>query len=482
MQPRLLRSPARLAGASLLRLQTDERLAALAHGGHEQAFNAIVERYREPLMGYARRLAGADRAEDVVQQALASAHTALTARDEPIRQLRPWLYRIVHNTALNALRSARDEASLDDAAAVALAVSDEEVAERRARLREALEAVAALPAPQRDAIVLRELEGRSHDEIAQALGVTPGAARQQIFRARTALRSAVTALTPFPLLARLLQAGGEAATAAGPGASEAAAGAAGAGLGALLTKAGVGVLATGAIVGGAVGTGVVKPGSSDQPPAASAAERPAGARAATVAGAGRAAAGVATPASDTARDDAGAGAAGSDDHGRRHRRGHGRGRGRSGDDGSRSSNAALGLLGHEDDQREDAGDEHGRRSGDDHGERSGRDGSGDDDRRRSGSGSGGSGSSGSRDGDGDRDRSGTSGSGSGTSGSGSGDDSSTSGSGSNGGSSSGSDDDRSGSSGSDSGDDTAASASDSSGSGSGDDDRDRSSTDTSGED
>src|SRR3954452_19022425 len=201
MQPRLLRSPARLAGASLLRVQSDERLVALARDGHEQAFTVIVERYRPALTRYAGRLAGAERAEDAVQQALVSAHRALVADPERAIELKPWLYRIVHNASLNQLRGARDEAPLD--AAVHAALPDDAV-ERRAQLREALDAVAALPAAQRDAILLRELEGRSHDEIAAALGVTKGAARQYLFRARGALRGAATALTPYPLLERLL--------------------------------------------------------------------------------------------------------------------------------------------------------------------------------------------------------------------------------------------------------------------------------------
>ena len=53
----------------LLRAQTDERLARLAALGSERAFEAIVERYRRPLLGYARRIAGESRAEDVVQAA-----------------------------------------------------------------------------------------------------------------------------------------------------------------------------------------------------------------------------------------------------------------------------------------------------------------------------------------------------------------------------------------------------------------------------
>src|SRR3954452_9968784 len=120
MQPRLLRSSARLAGASLLRLQSDERLVSLARDGHEQAFAAIVERYQAPLERYARRIAGPERAEDAVQQAFVSAHRALVSDPERDIDLRPWLYRIVHNASLSLLRGARDEAPLEAAFLAAL--------------------------------------------------------------------------------------------------------------------------------------------------------------------------------------------------------------------------------------------------------------------------------------------------------------------------------------------------------------------------
>ena len=88
----------------LLRTQSDARLAALTRDGHELAFEAIVERYRRPLLRGARRILPEARAEDAVQQAFLAAWRALRRGDE-IRELKPWLYRIVQHTALNALRS-----------------------------------------------------------------------------------------------------------------------------------------------------------------------------------------------------------------------------------------------------------------------------------------------------------------------------------------------------------------------------------------
>ncbi len=109
-----------------------------------------------------------------------------------------------------------------------------------------LGAVSALPERQRDAIVLREMEGRSYDEIAAEMGVTGGAVRQLLNRARGTLRAGATALTPYGLLTRMPWAaeGGEAMTARVAELCGAGAG------GAIAAKACATVLVTGAVVGG----------------------------------------------------------------------------------------------------------------------------------------------------------------------------------------------------------------------------------------
>jgi len=181
MSPRLLSGAARLAGSSLLRLQTDERLVALARSGHAPAFAAIVDRYRDELLRYAERLVGPSRGEDVLQQALLNAHLAMPSTTDDLK-LRAWLYRITHNVALNALRAARPQATLDDTVVAPGAIQDD--LEVRERLHAALEAIARLPEPQRDALTLQAIEGRSHEEVAAALGLSAGAARQSVHRDR----------------------------------------------------------------------------------------------------------------------------------------------------------------------------------------------------------------------------------------------------------------------------------------------------------
>lgn len=221
-------SPRFLTGA-LLRAQSDERLAALAAAGHDGAFEAIVARYRPQLVRYCTRLVGPSRAEDAVQQALLNAHAAMSP---DIDNLRAWLRRIAHNAAVNVLRSGRDETPIDERLASPQLLHDD--LETRERLRRALEAVAALPEPQRDALMLQAIEGRSHEEIAGALALSPAAARQAVHRARSTLRAAVTAVTPYGLLTRGLPE----ATLGGSAAFSA-------------TKAGAALLTAGVIAGGA---------------------------------------------------------------------------------------------------------------------------------------------------------------------------------------------------------------------------------------
>ena len=242
MAPKSLLAPARLAGRPVLRSQSDARLVDLVRAGSEPAFEAIVARYRGPLLRYCRRIVPEPRAEDVVQQAFVSALGAMQ-RDDAHIDLRPWLYRIVHNAALNALRDrSLHNAPLDER--MDGVEPPERALERRQGLRELIAAVKALPERQRDAIVLRELEGRSYEEIAGELGVSGGAVRQLLNRARTTLRAGVTAVTPLPLLLRLGAGEGE-PTAARVGELVGLGGAS-----ALTTKVVASALVTGAVVGG----------------------------------------------------------------------------------------------------------------------------------------------------------------------------------------------------------------------------------------
>jgi RNA polymerase sigma factor (sigma-70 family) len=251
----------------LLATQSDERLVDLVRAGSEPAFDAVVTRYRGQLVRYCAAIVGRERAEDVVQQAFVSAFGAMQ-RDENELNLKPWLYRIAHNASLNALRdrALRDEQldlertdlpHLDGAAGVE---QPDQALERRDEIAAVLAAVDSLPPRQRDAMVLRELEGRSYEEIARALGVGGGSVRALLHRARNSVRMAATAVTPVGLLLRIPAAGHEAGEGVAARVAELTAGV---GAGAATTKVAATVLATGAVAGGVA----LGPGQGDSRPA-----------------------------------------------------------------------------------------------------------------------------------------------------------------------------------------------------------------------
>ena len=237
---------ARFVIGTALRTQPDRRLVTLVREGYENAFEEIVRRYGKALTRYAAVIVGG-RAEDVTQDAFSKALLALR-RDGAEIELRPWLFRIVRNTALNDLRDSPPSAEAL-AEAIASGASPAEELERREELADLMRRLQSLPEAQRAAIVMRELEGLSHEEIASALGLTDGGARQAIYRARRSLRDAAGMLLPLPLLKALF------AGAAGSPAVEATAGAAGVGG---VAGAGIAFKAAAAtvLVAGAVGAGV----------------------------------------------------------------------------------------------------------------------------------------------------------------------------------------------------------------------------------
>jgi RNA polymerase sigma factor (sigma-70 family) len=195
----------------LLRTQSDERLVALVQAGHERAFEAIVERYRKPLLRACLRILPEARAEDALQQALVAAWNALKRGDD-VHELRAWLYRIARNTALNQLRMAGYD--LEELVETLSATHDpEEEVLRRAVVRQTLAAVAALPERQREALLRTAVEGRGQDEVARDLGLSDTAVRALVHRARVRVRAAATALVPLPLASWAAGAGGAGAAA-----------------------------------------------------------------------------------------------------------------------------------------------------------------------------------------------------------------------------------------------------------------------------
>ena len=166
-----------------------EEAARRVANGDREAFGSIVRATEQRLIRTATRLVGTrEDAADVLQDAYLRAFDALVAGEFDGRsKLSTWLYRVVVNVSLDALRARgrRPTAPLDEAA---FATADGLTGETRVALRELAGWLDALPEDQRAAIVLKELEGMSSAEIAQVFETSEGAIEQRLVRARATLR------------------------------------------------------------------------------------------------------------------------------------------------------------------------------------------------------------------------------------------------------------------------------------------------------
>src|SRR3954451_5193110 len=178
----------------LLRIQGDERLVALTRKGNQAAYEALVARYQSRLLAFCRHmLSSKEDAEDVLQEVFAAAFNALMADNRPIN-VRPWLYRIALNRSLNHLR--RQQAIGVDSMDVHFADHGKTTVEHvqgREAIRELLEDVKTLPETQRTALLLREIDALSYEQISEAMETTVPSVKSLLVRARVSLAEAAEA-------------------------------------------------------------------------------------------------------------------------------------------------------------------------------------------------------------------------------------------------------------------------------------------------
>lgn len=195
MEASALRHAARrpvLAGLSPhLRLQSDERLVMLVRRGHDGAFEAIVRRYQARLLAFCRHMLGSyEDAEDALQEVLVSAYAAIRA-DERSIAVRPWLYRIARNRCLNRMRTtpvatAEELERADPGRSPAAA----DAAQDRAELRELVRDIRDLPEAQRAALLMKQVDALSYEQIATALDTSVAGVKSLLVRARVSLAEA----------------------------------------------------------------------------------------------------------------------------------------------------------------------------------------------------------------------------------------------------------------------------------------------------
>ena len=178
----------------LLRLQTDERLIALIRRGNHHAFEALVARYQPRLLSFCRHMLGSkEDAEDVLQEVFAAAFNAILS-DERAINVRPWLYRIARNRSLNHLRRVQP-IGVDsmDIHFSEQGTSTADKVHKREDFRMLIQDVQGLPETQRTALLLREIDALSYEQIAEAMETTVPSVKSLLVRARVSLAEAAEA-------------------------------------------------------------------------------------------------------------------------------------------------------------------------------------------------------------------------------------------------------------------------------------------------
>jgi RNA polymerase sigma factor (sigma-70 family) len=173
------------AGAA--RLLSDTRLSRRAAAGDQRAFAAIFRRYHQDLYRYCVAILGDSQdAQDALQNTMVKVLAALPGEQREI-QLKPWLYRIAHNEAIDLRRTPRPVEPLEADVPV-LTAGPAETLELQTRMRELLADIEALPDRQRGALVMRELSGLSFEQIGGAFDTSAAVARQTVYEARLSLQ------------------------------------------------------------------------------------------------------------------------------------------------------------------------------------------------------------------------------------------------------------------------------------------------------
>jgi RNA polymerase sigma-70 factor, ECF subfamily len=184
--------------------EEDFRWILAFNSGKEEGFNRLVLRHKDRIYGLCLRLLARDphEAEDAAQETFVKVYHAL--RDFRMEsKFSSWLYRIAVNTCKNrmASRSYREARNRQDpetadadmarsalAPAFAPALAPDQVLEAKGKREKIENAIARLPEEQRTLVVLRDVEGRSYEEIAEATGLNPGTVKSRLNRGRGQLK------------------------------------------------------------------------------------------------------------------------------------------------------------------------------------------------------------------------------------------------------------------------------------------------------
>lgn len=173
-----------------IRQHTDTELVEASLRGSDQAFAELIRRYQDLLYRHAERMTGrADDAEDVVQATFIKAHRSLRSCRNPDR-VGAWLFRIGTNACKDFLKSRRrSTVPLDEVPGIQAEDSDPERAVLLGSVGDEIErALRSLPDEQREAFLMKHVEGWSYTDMAECLGVSISALKMRVHRAREELQ------------------------------------------------------------------------------------------------------------------------------------------------------------------------------------------------------------------------------------------------------------------------------------------------------
>src|SRR5919198_1667045 len=182
-------------GLVWLRLRSDDQLLALFRTGNDEAFRILHDRYRQRLFAYVRQMLSScsrQDAEDVLQDVFVRAYGALR-HDRRDINVRAWLYRVAHNRCIDYLRRPVPAPSEVFETSRKPLVDPLVEAQRREDLRRLVADIGRLPDQQRSALLMREIDGMSYSDLAEALDVTVPAIKSLLVRARVGLVEAAEA-------------------------------------------------------------------------------------------------------------------------------------------------------------------------------------------------------------------------------------------------------------------------------------------------
>ncbi|MEO6443939.1 MAG: RNA polymerase sigma factor [Gemmatimonadaceae bacterium] len=174
--------------SSIDQLEADQEIISKVLAGDRNAFGVLIQRYSDPLFRHALGMTGSpDVAEDILQMSFIKAYHHLA---EVRGRFDAWVFRIVANGCKDWLKNIRRThlSYEEDDQPTSYASPEEEL--DRTELRDDLDSsLAQLPPSLREAFIMKHVEGRSYEEMADLLGTTVGALKMRVHRAREALQA-----------------------------------------------------------------------------------------------------------------------------------------------------------------------------------------------------------------------------------------------------------------------------------------------------